>query len=148
VLWECLATDPSSSDDLFQWLLVQTHSKEQHALSLASIRHIYSAKLPELEPESMTMMGLNLLSQLGTMVRVADGHADPGGSMNQVWRIALQATNTDVSLKAIHILNSAYLGRGEEFLTTCMKHLQATDCVDQLSKEKLLSRLPLLYLAL
>ena len=42
-----------------------------------------------------------------------------------MWRIALQAANTDVSLKAIHILNAAYLGRGEEFLTTCMKHLQA-----------------------
>ena len=44
--------------------------------------------------------------------------------MDQVWRIALQAENTDVSLKAIHLVNTAYLGRGEEFITTCMSHLQ------------------------
>jgi ubiquitin carboxyl-terminal hydrolase 34 len=127
VLWECLATEPSTADDLFQWLLVQTHnSREQHALGLASIRHLYTAKLPQLQPESMTMLGLNLLSQLGTLVRAADvGGGDPAAGMHQVWRIALQAANTDVSLKAIHILNAAYLGRGEEFLTTCMKHLQA-----------------------
>ena len=129
VLWECLATDPTTSDDLFHWLLVQTNSKDHHALGLASIRHVYAAKLPQLEPEPMTMTGLNLLSQLGTLVRVADGQAEPGGSMHQVWRIALQAANTDVSLKAIHILNTAYLGRGEEFLTTCMKHLQANQLV-------------------
>ena len=36
----------------------------------------------------------------------------------------MQACSTDVSMKAIHILNSAYLGKGEEFLTTCMAHLR------------------------
>ena len=89
VLWECLATDPTTADDLFQWLLVQTHnSREQHALGLASIRHLYTAKLPQLQPETMTMLGLNLLSQLGTLVRAADAQqssaADPAGGMNQV----------------------------------------------------------------
>ena len=33
-LWECLAADPVCSDDFFQWLLVQVHSKEQHAIAL------------------------------------------------------------------------------------------------------------------
>ena len=36
-------------------------------------------------------------------------------------------------MKAIHLLNSAYLGRGEEFLTTCMDHLtRAGSCDDNL----------------
>ena len=34
ILWECLASDPICSDDFFQWLLVQVHSKEQHAIAL------------------------------------------------------------------------------------------------------------------
>ena len=38
VLWECLANDPAASDDLFQWLLVQAHSKDQHALGIDSVR--------------------------------------------------------------------------------------------------------------
>ena len=49
---------------------------------------------------------------------------------NQVWSIALRAANTDVSMKAIHHLNSAYLGRGEEFLITCMDHLTRVDTCD------------------
>ena len=81
----------------------------------------------------MTMTGLNLLSQLTTLVQMADGYseaADPeaapgpaASSMTQVWSIALRAASTDVSMKAIQLLNSAYLGRGEEFLITCMEHL-------------------------
>ena len=50
--------------------------------------------------------------------------------MVEVWNIALKATNTDVSMKAIHLLNSAYLGRGEEFLITCMAHLTRVDTCD------------------
>ena len=122
-LWECLACDPATSDDMFQWLLVQAHSKDQHALGIDSVRFIHREKLPQLKPEAMTMTGLNLLSQLSTLVQAADGQPEEPGSLVQVWRIALQANNTDVSMKAIHILNSAYLGRGEEFLTTCMDHL-------------------------
>jgi hypothetical protein len=42
----------------------------------------------------------------------------------QLWRIALCAQNTDVSMKAIQILNTAYFGQGDEFLITCMQSLQ------------------------
>ena len=59
-----------------------------------------------------------------------------------MWRIALQANNTDVSMKAIHILNTAYLGRGEEFLTTCMEHLtEAQGCLDKEESEDNLVRI-------
>ena len=40
ILWECLASDPICSDDFFQWLLVQVHSKEQHAIALEG-KHLY-----------------------------------------------------------------------------------------------------------
>ena len=43
--------------------------------------------------------------------------------MDQLWKIALSAQNTDVSMKAIQILNSAYFGQGEEFLVQCMQNL-------------------------
>ena len=142
ILWECLANDAAASDDLFQWLLVQAHSKDQHALGIDSVRFIHREKLPELSPEAMTMTGLNLLSQLTTLVQMADtGDLETRtesetSSMKQVWSIALRAANTDVSMKAIHLLNSAYLGRGEEFLITCMEHLtRAGSCDDNLVSE-------------
>merc|ERR1719500_2288572 len=81
------------------------------------------------------MTGLNLLSQLTTLVQMADGYSEASGAseasgsrssgfnMTQMWSIALRANSTDVSMKAIHLLNAAYLGRGEEFLITCMEHL-------------------------
>ena len=131
ILWECLANDSSVSDDLFQWLLVQAHSKDQHALGIDSVRFIQREKLPGLSAENMTMTGLNLLSQLTSLVQMADGFTNRDlasenreqSNMDQIWNIALKAANTDVSMKAIHLLNSAYLGRGEEFLITCMEHL-------------------------
>ena len=122
VLWESLANEATTSDDLFQWLLGQAHSKEQHALGIQEVRFIQQEKLPALRPETMTMTGLSLLSQLSSLVRVADGSQEE--HMAQVWRIALQACSTDVSMKAIHLLNSAYLGKGEGFLSTCMQHLK------------------------
>ena len=133
ILWECLANDALASDDLFQWLLIQAHSKDQHALGIDSVRFIHREKLPALSPETMTMTGLNLLSQLTTLVQMADGYSEASGAsegsrssgfnMTQMWSIALRANSTDVSMKAIHLLNAAYLGRGEEFLITCMEHL-------------------------
>ena len=36
-----LANDPTTSDDLFQWLLGQAHSKEQHALGIQEVRFIH-----------------------------------------------------------------------------------------------------------
>ena len=142
ILWECLANDPVSSDDLFHWLLVQAHSKDQHALGIDSVRFIHREKLPGLRPETMTGTGLNLLSQLTSLVRMSEGNPDSWCNMSQVWRIALQANNTDVSMKAIHILNTAYLGRGEEFLTTCMEHLtEAQGCLDKEESEDNLVRI-------
>ena len=44
ILWEW---DAVSSDDLFQRLLAQAHSKDQHALGIDSIKFVYT-----LQPEA------------------------------------------------------------------------------------------------
>lgn len=91
------------------------------------------------------MLGLNLFSQLcqlsnisrtqhqalsNVSINSSQGSSDHCGAansikMDQLWRIALCAQNTDVSMKAIQILNSAYFSQGEEFLKTCMRSLKA-----------------------
>ena len=63
-LWECMASDPIAQDDLFSWLIMQLYSKDQHALNLEGFKLIYTQKLSTLQPESITMLGLNLFSQL------------------------------------------------------------------------------------
>lgn len=55
--------------------------------------------------------------------------------MSHLWKIALRATNTDVSLAAIQYINSYYMGQQlkleKEFVAHCMNHLkQATEDLD------------------
>eukprot|EP00095_Tigriopus_kingsejongensis_P002851 maker-scaffold442_size170051-snap-gene-0.33 protein:Tk02851 transcript:maker-scaffold442_size170051-snap-gene-0.33-mRNA-1 annotation:"hypothetical protein TcasGA2_TC009817" len=130
ILWECLASDPACSDDFFQWLLMQIHSKDQHAINMDGFKLIYEEKLPTLKPETISMLGLNLFSQLcqinkGNQARNNEPDKTSHIKMEQLWRIALCANNTDVSMKAIQILNSVYFGQGDEFLSTCMRSLKA-----------------------
>jgi len=47
------------------------HSKDLNALGIDSVKFIYSEKLPELLLDTMTMTGLNLLSQFSTLVRIS-----------------------------------------------------------------------------
>lgn len=117
-LWECLARDPKCSDDLFVWLTNQVRSRDQHALSHETFRHILMAKLPSHPPESITMHSLTLFQQLCNLARLAvlqDVELVAGGtpvaSMDYLWKIALYAHNTDVSLMAIQYLNNYYIGR-------------------------------------
>ncbi|QQP55435.1 Ubiquitin carboxylterminal hydrolase 34like [Caligus rogercresseyi] len=106
---------PISSDDLFQWLLIQAHSKEQHAIGLDGFKLIYNEKIPLIQPETISMLGLNLFSQLCQLSRITKQASskleDESLKMDQLWKIALCAQNTDVSMKAIQILNTAYFGQ-------------------------------------
>ena len=43
-LWNCLAVDPLSSDDCLNWFLATAKSKEYHALSINTLRHIFVDK--------------------------------------------------------------------------------------------------------
>jgi len=45
-LWNCLAVDPLSSDDCLNWFLTTAKSKDYHALSLNTLRHIFVDKVP------------------------------------------------------------------------------------------------------
>ena len=120
----CLANDPVCSDDFFQWLLVQVHTKDQHAITIDGFRLIYNEKLPNLRPETISMLGLNLFSQLCQLSRMRrpstvssagvesssneenpNSNNDTNVKMDQLWKIALCAHNTDVSMKAIQVFH-------------------------------------------
>ena len=95
-LWESLATDSRSSDDLFIWLTGQVRLRDQHALSPEAFRHIFIRKLPSLPPESVTMHALTLFQQLCSMARTS-GEQDveaAAASMDYLWKIALCASST------------------------------------------------------
>ncbi|GIX80708.1 ubiquitin carboxyl-terminal hydrolase 34 [Caerostris darwini] len=106
-LWQCLARDPECADELFGWLLNQAKGKEQHALSISLFKHVLLEKMPQLPPESTSMMALNLLQQLSSIAHLATASYDTPSSaadvsgMRQLWGIALRALNTDVSMAAI-----------------------------------------------
>jgi len=44
-LWNCLAVDPLSSDDCLNWFLTTAKSKDYHALSINTMRHIFIDKV-------------------------------------------------------------------------------------------------------
>jgi hypothetical protein len=45
VLWDSLAADDECSDDLFNWLLQQTRTKEYHALTQDTLRFMFLEKV-------------------------------------------------------------------------------------------------------
>jgi len=96
VLWECLATDPRSSDELYIWMCGQVRLREQHALSPDSLRHVFIKKLPSLPPETVTMHALSLFQQLCSIARSSEGQdiEAAASSMDYLWKIALCATRT------------------------------------------------------
>lgn len=134
-LWSWLANDSECSDCLFAWLQGQAKNSEQHALGIDALQHLYLKKLPELRPEDISMVGLGLIQTLCSLARVA-AHYDSSSSdlsldavgMGHLWKIALRATNTDVSLAAIQYINSYYMGQQlkmeKEFVAHCMNHLK------------------------
>ncbi|CAL1294964.1 unnamed protein product [Larinioides sclopetarius] len=135
-LWQCLARDPECADELFGWFLNQAKGKEQHALSISLFKHILLEKMPQLPPESISMMALNLLQQLSSIAHLATASYDTPSSaadvsgMRQLWSIALRALNTDVSMAAIQYLNNYYINvhhgtleKEEEFIEQCMESL-------------------------
>ncbi|XP_076442216.1 ubiquitin carboxyl-terminal hydrolase 34-like isoform X2 [Babylonia areolata] len=135
ILWNCLAENPSSSDDCLQWFFNQAKSKEHHAMGLELFRHIFLEKIPRLNPENMTMIGLNLFQHLSHLTRISITPQTPLSEdqicgMDQLWEIALQATNQEVSMSATQYLNSYFLNYGggtlereELFIQRCMSNL-------------------------
>ena len=44
-LWNCLVDIPECSDDLLGWFLNQAKSKDHHAMSLETFKHIFMEKV-------------------------------------------------------------------------------------------------------
>ncbi|XP_076099132.1 ubiquitin carboxyl-terminal hydrolase 34-like isoform X2 [Mytilus galloprovincialis] len=138
-LWRCVALDPECSDECLSWFLNQAKSKDHHAMGLETFKHIFLEKMHQLEPENMSVTGLNLFQQLSHLTRIANASFDTTLSedevcgIDQLWSIALRANNTDVSITAIQILNCYYINYGnghlekeEEFIKRCMESLVQT----------------------
>ncbi|XP_033107296.1 ubiquitin carboxyl-terminal hydrolase 34-like [Anneissia japonica] len=135
ILWSCLATDEECSDGALNWFLNQARNKDQqHPLGLETFKHIFFNKMPLLEADTISMTGLKLFQQLCSLARLANSSYDspavemPG--IDQLWKIALRAKNTDVSISAIQYLNTYYINAGngtlekeEEFIQLCMESL-------------------------
>ncbi|XP_012254828.2 ubiquitin carboxyl-terminal hydrolase 34 [Athalia rosae] len=145
ILWQCLSQDPTCSDELFSWLLSQAKSTEQHALGMDTLKHLCMRKLPSLPPETLSMTGLSLFQQLCNLARLAAAHLDrplrdvDTVGMDFLWRIALRAKSTDVSMAAIQYLNGYYMSRQltqeAEFVSQCMTHLAAASADLETSEE-------------
>lgn len=81
------------------------------------------------------MTCLSLFQQLCNLARIATANMDASNQdgyvvgMDHMWKIALRANNTDVSMAAIQYLNSYYMGQNlqheGQFVWQCMSHLQA-----------------------
>uniref|UniRef100_A0A182R156 ubiquitinyl hydrolase 1 n=1 Tax=Anopheles farauti TaxID=69004 RepID=A0A182R156_9DIPT len=148
-LWACLANDSECSDCLFSWLQAQVKGGDTHALGLNAIQHLYMKRLSELKPEGISMVALGLFQQLFTLGREElFGQSMEGGEQQQrdretdtvgmehLWKIALRATNTDVSLSAIQYINTYYMEKQlkyeHQFVAQCMNHLsQAVEELNQ-----------------
>jgi ubiquitin carboxyl-terminal hydrolase 34 len=146
ILWSSLGHDPDCADCLFAWLQGQTNAGDMHALGLNALQHLYLKKLPELRPEGISMVALGLFQQLFIKGRqelakqaLLANAVIPSGNealdivgMSNLWKIALRANNTDVSLAAIQYINTYYMEQQlkleSEFVSQCMNHLvQAAD---------------------
>ncbi|KAK2584981.1 hypothetical protein KPH14_008512 [Odynerus spinipes] len=145
ILWQCLSQDPTCADELFSWLLSQAKSTEQHALGMDTLKHLCMRKLPSLPPETISMTGLSLFQQLCNLARLAAAHLDrplrdvDSVGMDFLWKIALKAKSTDVSMAAIQYLNGYYMSRQlsqeAEFVSQCMMHLAAASADLQTNEE-------------
>uniref|UniRef100_A0AAG5CQR3 ubiquitinyl hydrolase 1 n=1 Tax=Anopheles atroparvus TaxID=41427 RepID=A0AAG5CQR3_ANOAO len=144
-LWDCLAHDAECSDCLFSWLQAQVKGGDTHALGVNAIQHLYLKRLPELKPEGISTVALGLFQQLFTLGRgemfyhPVDGvnHQMDTAAIEQLWKIALRATNTDVSLSAIQYINTYYMEQQlryeHQFVAQCMNHL--SQAVEELNQQ-------------
>jgi ubiquitin carboxyl-terminal hydrolase 34 len=130
ILWSCLANDSDCADCLFHWLQGQAKGGAQHALSSMAISHIYHKKWPELKPENISMVALTLFQQLFILTlsdeRRSSERSDVSG-MDILWKVALRANETEVSMAAINYINTFYmehqLKNEAEFVKQCMNYL-------------------------
>ncbi|XP_050545386.1 ubiquitin carboxyl-terminal hydrolase 34 [Daktulosphaira vitifoliae] len=150
-LWDGLVNDEVCKDELFNWLLRQVRCREQHTFNVETLTHLYCEKLLSLAPENYTMIALSLFTQLCNMAQqqvsseflmlARNGHA---AAMEHLSKIALKASNNDVSMAAIQYMNSYYmmnlqLDKEDKFISECVANLStAVDKLNDIEESSLL----------
>ena len=82
---------------------------------LDSFRHVFIEKMPQLEPELMSMTGLNLYTTLCGMAKTANANLSTPldeemvNGMDMLWGVALRARNPEVSFHSMQYLNNYYI---------------------------------------
>lgn len=139
-LWACLANDDNArcSDVLFQWIYQQAVGEDFHGINDELLDYILKCKLPSLDADNFRLRGLKLLEQLLWIrqdYECCHGLEHPATRL--LWNIGLKATDDEVSMAAIRILNHFYIytnhqdkstkcGKGVNFMNYCMDQLQTS----------------------
>ena len=132
-------------------LLGQVRSREQHGLGIDMLHHILIEKLPQLSPETFSIMALELLQTLSgcllSQLNKTTNESIDSTAIKQLWDIALRCQNTDVSMTAIRHLNVYYINlqphssrlqKEEEFIKQCMDYLEtASKCLNENEEKSL-----------
>ena len=99
-------------DDLFNWILAQARSKEQHALSVEDFRRIFDVTMPRLEPDSFSQPALLLFQELFKIYKYSSEGSEAtatSGAIEYVWKLAFRSANREVGISAIQFLNNHYI---------------------------------------
>jgi ubiquitin carboxyl-terminal hydrolase 34 len=121
----------SIKDDLFNWLLTQAKSKDQHAVGITTFKLVFINKIPLLDPNSFSQNALHLYQELFKIYKFsfqqqlqnASNTPDNAeylatkakhfkqielAAIDYITKLAFKSANNDVSLAAIQFLNSHY----------------------------------------
>lgn len=134
-LWDSIIVFHDCQDDLFNWFLNQAKNKDQHAMNIETFKLIFMNKIPLLDPNSFSQVALHLYQELFKIYKFSYSNSDSfkqleASAMDYIGKLAFKSANTEVSVSAIHFLNSHYVQsehiaqkQEEEFINRCMFYL-------------------------
>jgi ubiquitin carboxyl-terminal hydrolase 34 len=156
ILWNCTiinALTPEERDMSFQWFENANSGNDKQFLSFTkpALQYLFEKKFPEIDMATLTLHGFNFFEYLFKTINVelkrfepATDRMTPGRDfvvctfdivgIDLLWRICLEAHNTEVSQLAIDLLNRLYKSiapalkpqlskQCEEYLHRCMTSL-------------------------
>lgn len=140
---ESTVTTVSIRDDLFNWLLVQAKNKDQHAITIDKFKFLFINKIPQLDPNSLSLNALQLYQELFKIYKMSfqmqpsdngdESHFKQieASAIDYITKLAFNSADNDVSLAAIQFLNSHYTQADtisnpeyqNQFVNNCMGYL-------------------------
>lgn len=131
-LWACLAKFEKNSqikDDIFNWFLNQAKNKDQHAISVDNFKFIFEQKMTLLEPNSFSLSALHLYQELFKIYKSTSEENEEikqkeQSAIDHILKLAFKSKLNDVSLSAIHFLNSHHANNEGEFIEKCLEYLR------------------------